>query len=76
MVPNSHQFGPPTDIPHRHHWKEEEAPHLHIGDTRIKLERLRSTRFIHCDQTIMVRHAKTLNKAKGLISLLAHIKYY
>jgi hypothetical protein len=30
MVPNPHQFGPPTDIPHRHHWKEEEAPHLHM----------------------------------------------
>jgi hypothetical protein len=29
MVPNPHQFGPPTGILHWHHQKEEEAPHLH-----------------------------------------------
>jgi hypothetical protein len=36
MVPNPHQFGPPTDNPHRHRRKEEEAPHLHTGDTKSK----------------------------------------
>jgi hypothetical protein len=35
-VPNPHQFGPPTGIPHRHRWKEEEAPHLHTGDNKSK----------------------------------------
>jgi hypothetical protein len=39
--------------------------------TRAKLERLRSARLIYHDQTIMTRHAKGLNNAKGLISLLA-----
>jgi hypothetical protein len=39
--------------------------------TRAKLEQLRSARPIHCDQTIMTRHAIALNKANGLISLLA-----
>jgi hypothetical protein len=27
--PNPHQFGLPTDIPHRHRWKEEAVPHVH-----------------------------------------------
>jgi hypothetical protein len=36
MVPNPHRFGPPTDNPHRHHRKEEEAPHLHTGDNKSK----------------------------------------
>jgi hypothetical protein len=39
--------------------------------TRAKLERLRSVRLIHHDQTITTRHAMALNKAKELISLLA-----
>jgi hypothetical protein len=44
--------------------------------TRAKLERLRSSKLIHGDQKITTRHAMTLSKAKGLISLLALIKYY
>jgi hypothetical protein len=43
---------------------------------RVKLERLRSARLIHGDQKTTTRHAKALSKAKGLISLLAPIKYY
>jgi hypothetical protein len=43
--------------------------------TRVKLERLRSARLIHGDQKTTTRHAKALRKAKGLISLLALIKY-
>jgi hypothetical protein len=43
--------------------------------TRANLERLRSTRLIHGDQNTNTRHAMALSKAKGLISLLAHIKY-
>jgi hypothetical protein len=35
-VLNPHRFGPPTDNPHRHRQKEEEAPHLHIGDNKSK----------------------------------------
>jgi hypothetical protein len=35
-TPNPHWFGPPTGIPHRHHWKEEEAPDLHTGDNKRK----------------------------------------
>jgi hypothetical protein len=35
-VHNPHQFGPPTDNPHWHHRKEEEAPHLHIGYNKSK----------------------------------------
>jgi hypothetical protein len=42
----------------------------------IGAKRLRSARFIHHDQTIMTTHANALNKTKGLISLLAPIKYY
>jgi hypothetical protein len=44
--------------------------------TRAKLERLWSARLIHGDQKTTARHAMTLSKAKGLISLLAPIKYY
>jgi hypothetical protein len=44
--------------------------------TRVKLERLRSARLIHSDHGTTSRHAKTLIKAKGLISLLAPIEYY
>jgi hypothetical protein len=44
--------------------------------TRAKLERLRSARLIHHDQKNTTRHAKALNKTKGLISLLEPIKYY
>jgi hypothetical protein len=44
--------------------------------TRAKLEQLRSARLIPSDQKITTRHAKSLSKDKGLISLLAHIKYY
>jgi hypothetical protein len=36
MVPNPHRFEPPTDNPHQHRRKEEEAPHLHIGDNKSK----------------------------------------
>jgi hypothetical protein len=39
--------------------------------TRAKLERLCSARLIHHDQKITARHAKALNKADDLISLLA-----
>jgi hypothetical protein len=39
--------------------------------TRAKLEGLRSARLVHSDQKITTRHAKTLNKTKELISLLA-----
>jgi hypothetical protein len=44
--------------------------------TGAKLERLRLVRLIHGDQKTTTRHAKALSKAKGLISLLAPIKYY
>jgi hypothetical protein len=44
--------------------------------TRAKLEQLRSARLILHDQTITTRHTMTLSKTKGLISLLAPIKYY
>jgi hypothetical protein len=44
--------------------------------TRAKFERLRSARFIHGDQKTTTRHAIALSKAKGVISLLAPIKYY
>jgi hypothetical protein len=43
---------------------------------RAKLERLYSARLMHGDQKTTTRHAMTLSKAKGLISLLAPIKYY
>jgi hypothetical protein len=43
---------------------------------RAKLERLCSARLIHDDQKTTTRHAMALSKAKGLISLLAPIKYY
>jgi hypothetical protein len=36
MVSNLHWFGRPTDNPRRHRWKEEENPHLHIGDNKSK----------------------------------------
>jgi hypothetical protein len=35
--------------------------------TRAKLERLRSARLIHHDQTTTTRHANALNKANGLM---------
>jgi hypothetical protein len=44
--------------------------------TRAKLEGLHVARLIHSDQKTTTRHAKALSKAKGLISLLAPIKYY
>jgi hypothetical protein len=43
---------------------------------RAKLERLRLAKLIHSDQKTTTRHAMALSKAKGLISLLAPIKYY
>jgi hypothetical protein len=43
---------------------------------RAKLELLYSARLMHGDQKTTTRHAMTLSKAKGLISLLAPIKYY
>jgi hypothetical protein len=39
--------------------------------TRAKLERLRSARLTHGDQKTTTRHAMTLSKAKGVISLLS-----
>jgi hypothetical protein len=36
MVSNPYRFGPPTDNPRRHGRKEEETPHLHIGDNKSK----------------------------------------
>jgi hypothetical protein len=42
--------------------------------TRAKLERLGSARLIYGDQKTTTRHAMSLSKAKGLISLLAPIK--
>jgi hypothetical protein len=44
--------------------------------TRAKLKQLRSARLFHGDQKTTTRYAMTLSKAKGLISLLAPIKYY
>jgi hypothetical protein len=38
---------------------------------RAKLEKLRSARLIYGDQKTTTRHAMTLSKAKGPISLLA-----
>jgi hypothetical protein len=43
---------------------------------RAKLEHLCSTRLTHGDQKNTTRHAIALSKTKGLISLLAPIKYY
>jgi hypothetical protein len=37
-VPNPHWFGPPTDNPHRHHWKEEQLLICTQETTRAKLE--------------------------------------
>jgi hypothetical protein len=36
MVSNLNRFGPPIGIPHRHHWKEEETPHLHTWGKKSK----------------------------------------
>jgi hypothetical protein len=36
MESNPHLFGLPIDNPHRYHQKEEEAPHLHTGDSKNK----------------------------------------
>jgi hypothetical protein len=44
--------------------------------TRAKLEHLRSARLIHDAKEFTTRHAVALSKAKGLISLIASIKYY
>jgi hypothetical protein len=44
--------------------------------TRAKLEQLHSERLIHGDQKNTTRPTMILSKAKGLISLLAPIKYY
>jgi hypothetical protein len=44
--------------------------------TRAKLEQLRLARLTHHDQMTTTGHAKDLNKTKGLISLLAPVKYY
>jgi hypothetical protein len=44
--------------------------------TRASLERLCSARLIHDDEEFTTRHAMALSKAKGLISLIASIKYY
>jgi hypothetical protein len=47
-----------------------------LETTRAKLKRLRLARLIHGDQKTTTRHAMALGRAKGLISLLAPIKYY
>jgi hypothetical protein len=44
--------------------------------TRAKLERLCLARLIHGHQKTTTGHAMALSEAKGLISLLAPIKYY
>jgi hypothetical protein len=44
--------------------------------TRAKLEPLRSARLIHSYQKTTTGHVMALSNAKGLISLLAAIKYY
>jgi hypothetical protein len=36
MLSNPSWFRPPTDNPHRHHRKEEEAPHLYTEDNKSK----------------------------------------
>jgi hypothetical protein len=33
---NPHRFGPPTDNPRQHRWKEEAVPHLRTGDNKSK----------------------------------------
>jgi hypothetical protein len=33
---NPHQFGLPTDSPHRHRWKDEVVPHLHTENNKSK----------------------------------------
>jgi hypothetical protein len=33
---NPHQFGLPTDNPHRHFYQEEAVPHLHTEDSKGK----------------------------------------
>jgi hypothetical protein len=33
---NPHQFGHPTDNPHRHRRQEEAVPHLHTEDSKSK----------------------------------------
>jgi hypothetical protein len=43
--------------------------------TRVKFERLRLARLTYSDQKTTTRHAMTLSKAKGLISLVAPIKH-
>jgi hypothetical protein len=43
--------------------------------TRANLERVRSARLIHGDQKTTTRHAMSLSKADGLISLIGPIKY-
>jgi hypothetical protein len=56
--------------------KRKKLPTYTQEITRAKFERLRSARLIHGDQQTTTRHAMALSKAKGLISLLAPIKYY
>jgi hypothetical protein len=71
MASNPHWFRSPIGNPHWLRRKEEEAPHLHTGDNKVKLEGLRSARVNHHDQKTTTRQAKALSKAKGLTSLLA-----
>jgi hypothetical protein len=75
-VPNPHRFGPPTGTACRHRWKEEKASHLHTGDNRSKTSTTTLSKTYHGGQKMTSRHEKALSKAKGLISLLAPIKYY
>jgi hypothetical protein len=56
--------------------KRKKLPTYTQETTRAKFERLRSARLIHSDQKTTTRHAMTSSKAKGIISLLAPIKYY
>jgi hypothetical protein len=57
-------------------WKRKKLLTCTQETTWAKLEWLHSARLIHGDQKTTNRHAMALSKAKGLISLLAHIKYY
>jgi hypothetical protein len=75
-VPNPHQFGPPTSILRRYRRKEKKLLTSTHETARAKVERLRSGRYMHGDQKTTTRYAMTLSKPKGLISLLAPIKYY
>jgi hypothetical protein len=79
MESSSQKPGVPTDSHHRHRQKREREreEETYLQETTIaKLKRLCLGRLIHSDQETTTRHAMALRKAKGLINLLAPIKYY